>query len=80
MTGPSTDQLSNQFDLQGTPASVTRSKSRVPLAKLPAFSPNDGPLTTAEIHAIQTDADARMPKGRVLRRMRLIASSKSLVR
>lgn len=47
MTGPSTDQLSNQFDLQGTPASVTRSNSRVPLAKLdneklPAYS-LDGP-------------------------------------
>lgn len=80
MTGPSTDQLSNQFDLQGTPASVTRSNSRVPLAKLdneklPAYSLDDGPLTTAEIHAIQADADAYMPKGRVLRRMSLLAST-----
>ena len=60
MTGPSTDQLSNQFDLQGPPASVTRSNSRVPLAKLdneklPAYSLDDGPLTTAEIHAIQAE-------------------------
>ena len=84
MTGPSTDQLSNQFDLQGPPASVTRSNSRVPLTKLdneelPAYSLDDGPLTTAEIHAIQADADAYMPKGRVLRRMSLLASTKPLV-
>ncbi|WP_162150983.1 hypothetical protein [Acidovorax sp. JHL-3] len=85
MTGPSTPQQSLQFDLQGTPAGVTRSKSRVPLAKLaneklPAYSPDDGPLTTAEIYAIQADADACMPIGRVLRRMSLLASIEPLVR
>ncbi len=80
MTGPSNDQLSNQFDLQSTPVGVTRSKSRVANEKLPAYSLDDGPLTTAEIHAIQTDADAYMPKGRVLRRMSLLASTEPLVR
>lgn len=93
MTGPSTDQLSLQFDLQDTPAGVALSTlqvlagelnmsetqvvllalARLANEKMPEYSPDDGPLTTAEILAIQSDTDAHMPKGRVLQRMSLLA-------
>ena len=32
---------------------------------LPAYEPDDGPLTAAQLKAIQADADAHMPKGPV---------------
>ncbi len=45
--------------------------ARLANEKLPAYSQDDGPLTMAQIHAIQSDADAHMPKGRVLQRITL---------
>ncbi len=45
--------------------------ARLANEKLPAYLPDDGPVTMEQIHAIQSDADAHMPKGRVMRRMAL---------
>ena len=45
--------------------------ARLANEKLPAYLPDDGPVTMEQIHAIQSDADAHMPKGRVLQRITL---------
>jgi hypothetical protein len=47
--------------------------ARLANEKLPAYLQDDGPLTMAQIHAIQSDAEVHMPKGRVLRRMTLFS-------
>lgn len=40
---------------------------------LPTYPADDGPLTQAEIRAIQADADLRMPRGRVIQRRSLFS-------
>ena len=40
---------------------------------LPSYPADDGPLTQAEIRAIQADADLRMPRGRVIQRRSLFS-------
>lgn len=40
---------------------------------LPTYPADDGPLTHAEIRAIQADADLRLPRGRVIQRRSLFS-------
>lgn len=40
---------------------------------LPTYPADDGPLTHAEILAIQADADLRLPRGRVIQRRSLFS-------
>ena len=64
MTNPSSDSPTNapepalQEDLQG----------RSDAAAQKAYEPDDGPLSPAQIAALQAAADKEMPKGAVLHR------------
>ena len=40
---------------------------------LPSYPADDGPLTQAEIRAIQADADLRLPRGHVIQRRSLFS-------
>jgi hypothetical protein len=40
---------------------------------LPAYAPDDGPLTAKQIKALRKDADKHLPKGKTLSRQTLFA-------
>jgi hypothetical protein len=40
---------------------------------LPAYAPDDGPLTAKQIKALRKDADKHLPKGKTLTRQTLFA-------
>ena len=42
--------------------------SRLAADVLPAYAPDDGPLTAAQVKALRKDADQRRPRGKTLSR------------
>ena len=59
--------LAQELDLNETQV-IHMALSRLAADVLPAYAPDDGPLTAAQVKALREDADQHRPKGKTLSR------------
>lgn len=59
--------LAQELDLNETQV-IHMALSRLAADVLPAYAPDDGPLTAAQVKALRKDADQRRPRGKTLSR------------
>lgn len=64
--------LAKELDVNETQA-IHMALSRFAAEVLPAYAPDDGPLTARQIAALRKDAEKHMPKGKAVSRERLFA-------
>ncbi len=57
--------LADELDVNETQV-IHLALSRLAQDVLPAYEPDDGPLTTKQVAALRKDANKHLPKGRVL--------------
>ena len=62
--------MAERFDLSETEV-VHMALSRLAKEELPAYAPDDGPLTAREIKALGKVAEASLPKGPVVKKQSL---------
>jgi hypothetical protein len=62
--------IASELDISETQV-VHMALSKFAEEVLPAYEPDDGPLTARQIAALRKDAKARLPKGKVLHRQNL---------
>jgi hypothetical protein len=59
--------LAQELDLNETQV-IHMALARLAADVLPAYAPDDGPLTAAQVKALREDAKKHMPKGKTLSR------------
>ncbi len=64
--------LAKELDVNETQV-IHMALSRFATDVLPAYAPDDGPLTAKQIRALRKDATEHLPKGKVLSREALFA-------
>lgn len=64
--------LAKEFDVNETQV-IHMALSKFASEVLPAYEPDDGPLTAKQISALRKDAAPRLPKGKILSREVLFA-------
>lgn len=64
--------LAEELDLPETQV-IHMALSRFASELLPAYAPDDGPLTAKQVAALRKDAASRLPKGKTLSRQDLFA-------
>ncbi len=64
--------LAKELDLNETQV-IHMALSRFAADVLPAYAPDDGPLTAAQVRALRKDANKHLPTGKVLSRQTLFA-------
>ena len=57
--------LAQELDLNETQV-IHLALSRLAADVLPAYAPDDGPLTAGQVKALREDADKHLPKGKTL--------------
>ncbi|HVZ45546.1 MAG TPA: hypothetical protein VHA82_17180 [Ramlibacter sp.] len=62
--------LASELDVSETQV-IHMALSRFAEEVLPAYEPDDGPLTAAQLAALRKEAKAHMPKGKLLERQKL---------
>lgn len=62
--------MAQQFDLSETEV-VHMALSRLAKDELPAYAPDEGPLSARDVQALRKVASAALPKGRVVRKQSL---------
>lgn len=70
VTRPTVQALARALDMNET-AVIHLALAKLASETLPAYERDDGPLTTAQIQAIQADADIHAPTGAVIARKSL---------
>jgi hypothetical protein len=64
--------LAKEFDVNETQV-IHMALSKFAREVLPAYAPDDGPLTAKQIRALRKDAAPHLPKGKILSREALFA-------
>jgi hypothetical protein len=64
--------LAKELDVNETQV-IHMALSKFAADVLPAYAPDDGPLTAKQVRAIRKDVDKHLPKGKVLSRATLFA-------
>lgn len=64
--------LANELDVNETQV-IHMALSRFATDVLPAYAPDDGPLTAKQVRALRKDASKHLPKGKLLSRETLFA-------
>ncbi|MES2361480.1 MAG: hypothetical protein V4646_06725 [Pseudomonadota bacterium] len=64
--------LAKELDVNETQV-IHMALSKLATDVLPAYAPDDGPLTAKQVRALRKDADKHLPKGKILSREVLFA-------
>jgi len=62
--------MAERFDLSETEV-VHMALARLAKEELPAYEPDDGPLSASELRALGKIADAALPKGKIVKKQTL---------
>lgn len=52
---------------------IHMTSSKLAADLLPAYAPDDGPLTANQVRALRADADGRLPKGKLFAKEALLS-------